>query len=171
VRYREVVRTYRLESTTWVPRPIGEVFAFHADAGNLQALTPPFLDFTILTPGPIEMRPGALIRYRLRLYGIPMRWLTEISAWEPPRRFVDTQLKGPYRRWVHEHTFVEQDGGTEIRDRVTYAVPFGSLSHGWAVAPNLRRIFRFRHQALLKMFGGNLEAQPASIRLSRQPAE
>jgi ligand-binding SRPBCC domain-containing protein len=155
------MRVYRLESETEVPRPVDEVFAFHADAANLQAITPPFLDFRILTPPPFEMRRGALIAYRLRLRGLPIRWLTEITAWDPPRRFVDEQRRGPYRLWIHEHTFEAREGGTLIRDRVRYAVPFGALVHGWAVAPDLRRIFTFRHQELLRCFGGAADRPPA----------
>lgn len=162
------MRIYRLESETWVPRPLDEVFAFHGDAANLQAVTPPFLDFQVLTPQPIAMRAGTMIEYRLRLHGIPIRWLTEITAWEPPRRFVDEQRRGPYRLWVHEHAFEEREGGTTIRDRVRYAVPFGALVHGWAVAPDVRRIFTFRHETLLRRFGGSIDAQPAKITIARE---
>jgi ligand-binding SRPBCC domain-containing protein len=159
------MRIYVLESETLVPRPTSEVCAFHADAANLQSITPAFLDFRIVTPQPIEMRRGALILYRLRLRGVPVRWLTEITAWDPPRRFVDEQRRGPYRLWVHEHTFEERDGGTLIRDRVRYAVPFGRLVHGWAVGPDVRRIFAFRHAELLRRFGGDA-AQPPKVRIS-----
>jgi ligand-binding SRPBCC domain-containing protein len=162
------MRLYRLESETWVPRGIDEVFAFHADAANLQAITPAFLDFRIVTPPPIEMKVGARIEYRIRLRGFPMRWLTEITAWEPTKRFVDEQLKGPYRLWLHEHTFETREGGTLIRDRVRYAVPFGRLVHGWAVAPDVRRIFTFRHEALLGLFGGSVSGQPARVTISME---
>jgi ligand-binding SRPBCC domain-containing protein len=160
------MRVYRLESETWVPRPLDEVFAFHADAANLQAITPAFLDFHILTPPPIEMKVGARIEYRIRLRGLPLRWLTEITAWEPPHRFVDEQRRGPYRLWIHQHSFEARDGGTVIRDGVRYAVPFGSLVHRWAVAPDVLRIFAFRHEALLRRFGGSLADQPARVTLS-----
>jgi ligand-binding SRPBCC domain-containing protein len=159
------MRVYLLESETTVPRPLAEVFAFHADAANLQAITPPFLDFRILTPQPIEMRSGTLIEYRLRLRGIPIRWLTEITAWEPARRFVDEQRRGPYRLWIHEHTFEEQGDRTVIRDRVRYAVPFGRLVHGWAVGPDVRRIFAHRHAELLRRFGGDPK-QPSKVTIS-----
>lgn len=161
------MRVYLLRSTTTVPRPLDEVFAFHADASNLQDLTPRWLDFRILTPSPIDMRPGTLIHYRLRLRGFPIRWLTEITAWEPPHRFVDEQRRGPYRLWIHEHRFEAVEGGTRISDTVRYAVPFGSLVHGWAVGPDVRRIFAYRHERLLERFGGNLREQPPQITIER----
>jgi ligand-binding SRPBCC domain-containing protein len=144
-------RTFRSE--IWLPRPLEEVFAFFADAGNLQALTPPWLDFTILTPSPIPMRPGTRIDSRLRLHGFPIRWQTEITAWEPPHRFVDEQRRGPYRLWVHEHRFETCDGGTHIADNVRYAVPGGWLVERLIVRRDVERIFEFRRQKLLELFG------------------
>ena len=95
------VHTYQAE--LWLPRPRPEVFAFFAEARNLEAITPPWLKFEVLTPAPIAMRAGTLIDYRLRLHGFPIRWRTEITLWEPPVRFADTQLRGPYRLWEHTH--------------------------------------------------------------------
>ena len=161
------MRVYLLQSSTTVARGLDEVFAFHADAANLQAITPAWLDFRILTPSPIEMRPGALIEYRLRLRGLPIRWLTEITAWDPPHRFVDEQRRGPYRLWVHEHRFEAVGGGTRIDDTVRYAVPFGALVHAWAVAPDVRRIFAYRHERLLERFGGDAREQPAPVTIRR----
>jgi ligand-binding SRPBCC domain-containing protein len=165
------MRVYGLRSAAWVARPLGEVFEFHADAGNLQALTPPWLDFQILTPRPIDMRAGALIEYRLRLRGVPIRWLTEITEWAPPSHFVDIQRRGPYQLWHHRHEFEEKDGGTEIRDEVRYAVPFGMLVHRWLVAPDVRRIFAYRHHALLKIFGGAAADQPPRIEIALATAQ
>ena len=102
---------------------------------------------------PLEMRAGARIDYRLRVRGLPLRWQSEITAWEPPHRFLDEQRRGPYRLWVHEHTFVERDGGTEVRDRVTYAVPGGWLVERLLVGPDVRRIFAFRRETLARLFG------------------
>jgi ligand-binding SRPBCC domain-containing protein len=161
------MRIHRLRTTTWVPRPSSEVFAFHADAGNLQGLTPSWLDFRILTPRPIDMRAGTLIDYRLRLRGIPVRWLTEIAEWAPPHHFVDVQRRGPYRLWEHRHEFEEKRGGTEIRDDVRYAVPLDVLVHAWLVAPDVRRIFTYRHHALLDTFGGSAAEQPPRIEIAR----
>ena len=131
----------------WLPVPRERVFAFFADAGNLDAITPPWMHFEILTPPPISMQPGTLIDYRLRVHWLPMRWQSEITIWEPPHRFVDVQRRGPYRYWHHEHVFEERDGGTVIRDRIDYAVPgwlLEPLIHRWLVAPDLRTIFEYR---------------------------
>jgi ligand-binding SRPBCC domain-containing protein len=143
---------YIIESEVWLPRPREEVFAFFADAFNLQELTPPWLNFRILTPTPIDMRQGALIDYRIRLYGLPVGWRTEITEWEPPRRFVDTQLNGPYRLWRHEHTFTEQDGGTLVADRVEYVPRGGRLVQALFVRRDLERIFSYRASRLRETF-------------------
>ena len=151
------MKTWELRTEIRLARPPGEVFEFFGDAGNLQEITPPWLHFRILTPRPIAMRPGARIDYKLRLHGIPVSWKTEITAWEPPRRFVDEQLRGPYRLWVHEHTFEEIEGGTLARDRVRYAVPgplgIELLANRLLVARDLEAIFRFRFDRLQERFG------------------
>lgn len=147
------MRESRFESEIWLPRPVEEVFPFFADAGNLERLTPPWLRFRILTPRPVEMRPGALIDYRLRVHGLPLAWRTRIEAWEPPHRFVDAQLRGPYRLWHHTHTFEPLDGGTLCRDVVRYAVPGGALVDRLLVRRDVERIFAFRRQELNRIFG------------------
>ncbi|GAB4234480.1 MAG: SRPBCC family protein [Acidobacteriota bacterium] len=147
---------FRFEHQLFLPLPRPEVFAFFADAENLERITPPFLHFTILTPPPVAIRPGALIDYRLRLHGIPLRWRTEISVWEPPHRFVDRQLKGPYRLWVHEHRFEEVAGGTLMRDRVDYLPPgglFAKLIDRWLVRPDVERIFAYRSEKIQEILG------------------
>jgi ligand-binding SRPBCC domain-containing protein len=135
-----------------LPGPPAAVFPFFADALNLERITPRWLRFRVVTPAPIEMRPGALIEYRLRLHGLPVRWLTEIEAWEPPHRFVDRQLRGPYRSWWHEHTFASDgEGGTTMRDLVRYSLPLGPLGRLADVAlvrGDLRRIFDHRAAAV-----------------------
>jgi ligand-binding SRPBCC domain-containing protein len=139
------------ENSLWVPRPRNEVFAFFANAANLEAITPPWLHFHVQNPA-LVIHEGALIDYRLTLYGIPLRWQSEISRWDPPTSFVDEQRKGPYRRWVHTHTFADERGGTRVGDAVEFEVPFGWLVGGF-VRRDVNRIFAFREQALRQRFG------------------
>jgi ligand-binding SRPBCC domain-containing protein len=139
------------ESSLWLPRPRDEVFGFFADAANLEAITPPWLHFHVLNPA-LAIRAGVLIDYRLTLYGIPLKWQSEISRWDPPSSFVDEQRKGPYRRWVHTHTFADERGGTRVGDAVEFEVPFGWLV-GRFVQRDVNRIFAFRQQALRQRFG------------------
>ena len=146
---------YTLTAEIWLPRSRPEVFAFFADAGNLEALTPAWLRFEILTPRPIGMQAGALIDYRLRVHGWPVRWQTRIAVWEPPVRFVDEQLRGPYRLWRHEHTFEETAGGTRVRDVVHYAVLGGALVNALFVRPDLRKIFSYRQEKLAERLDSN----------------
>jgi len=141
-----------LERRQRVPVPAERAFAFFSDARTLEAITPPWLRFRVLTPGAIEMRPDALIEYRLRLHGIPLSWLTRIEVWEPPHRFVDVQLNGPYALWEHTHTFAP-DGADAvvISDRVRYALPLGrlgELARRLFVRRDLDRIFDHRMRAI-----------------------
>lgn len=131
-----------------LPGTPDEVFPFFADAGNLEAITPPYLRFEIVTPRPIAMGEGTLIEYKLRLHGLPISWLTRIEVWEPGVRFVDQQMRGPYALWHHTHDFEPTaDGRTLMRDTVRYAIPFGplgELAHALFVKRDLNRIFNFR---------------------------
>ena len=140
-----------LERRQRLPAAPDAVFPFFADALNLERITPPWLGFRVLTPGPIEMRRGTLIEYRLKLHGVPIRWLTRIEVWEPPVRFVDVQVRGPYRLWHHTHSFEPNGAGTVMRDTVRYALPFGplgELARRAFVARDLARIFDFRRVAV-----------------------
>ena len=142
-----------------------EVFPFFADAHNLEAITPPRLRFEVVTPEPLALRVGATVQYRLRLHGVPVNWLTSIQAWEPPHRFVDVQLRGPYAMWHHTHSFEAAPGGTtRMRDTVRYALPFGAageLAHRAFVRRDVERIFAFRHEELARRMGVR-EAGPRS---------
>ena len=140
-----------LERDIWLPRPRAEVFEFFSNAANLEVLTPPWLHFHILNPS-LVISQGALIDYRLRIHGIPLTWRSEISRWNPPSSFVDEQRKGPYRRWVHTHTFRDERGGTRVGDSVEFEVPLGWLVGG-LVMRDVNRIFAFREQALRQRFG------------------
>ncbi|MFM8810404.1 MAG: SRPBCC family protein [Chthoniobacterales bacterium] len=147
------MRIREFQCELWLPLPPDELFPFFADAGNLDAITPPWLHFRIVTPRPIEMRAGALIDYKLRVRGVPLRWRTLIREWNPPHSFVDEQIRGPYRQWVHRHTFEPKDGGTLARDIVHYAVPFDFIAHRLLVRPDIEKIFAYRQEALRKKFG------------------
>jgi ligand-binding SRPBCC domain-containing protein len=131
--------------------PLQTVFEFFADAANLERITPPQLNFHIITPQPIEMKKGALIDYKLKLHGFPLRWQTLISEWNPPFSFVDEALKSPYKQWIHRHTFTElAPNKTLIEDTVRYRLPlepFGDLGHFW-VRRELNQIFDFRQKTV-----------------------
>ena len=143
----------RLHRETSVDAPLGDTFAFFADAANLERLTPSWLRFSIETPLPIDMHAGATIRYRIRLYGIPIRWVSLIEVWEPEKRFVDRQIEGPYRWWRHEHSFRADGARTRVIDDVEYVPPVP-----WLAAPLVRRdverIFDYRERALAALFDG-----------------
>lgn len=144
------MKEFKLHAELFLPRPRAEVFAFFAEARNLEAITPAWLNFEVLTPAPIVLKPGALIDYRIRVHRIPLRWRTEITEWEPPHRFVDTQLRGPYRLWHHTHTFREQDGGTLCLDDVRYSPRGGALINWLFVRRDVERIFQYRQERLRK---------------------
>jgi len=154
LRFVNAPHGWTLESSQRLEAPRENVFAFFADARNLETLTPGYLRFRLLTPTPIELRIGARIDYRLRVRGLPLRWTSEITDWRPPERFVDEQIHGPYRRWTHEHMFEESDGVTIVRDRVRYTVPGGAVIERLFVRPDLRRIFKYRRRRLVEIFSG-----------------
>ena len=147
------MKVYTLETELWLSRARQEVFPFFAEARNLERLTPPWLRFEVLTLAPIDMRAGALIDYRIRVHGFPIRWRTEITEWTPPHRFIDVQRRGPYRVWQHTHTFEERDGGTSCLDHVAYRPRGGALAHWLFVKRDVERIFRYRQQRLQELFG------------------
>ena len=162
-------RPFVLSTHVWVPRKRPDVFALFADAFQLERLTPPWLRFRVLTPSPIEMHKGRLIDYQLRLHGFPVHWRTEITGWEPPVRFEDSQIRGPYSLWAHTHTFEEVDGGTLVRDRVVYRVPGGSLVNRLFVQGDLRRIFSYRHEKLPGLLGvSEADCDRGEIQISRE---
>lgn len=141
------MREYVLHRELRLAMPRDRVFAFFADASNLERITPPWLNFQIRTPLPIHMERGARIDYALRLRGFPLLWKSEITVWEPPHRFVDEQLRGPYRQWIHEHRFEPIEDGVLVVDHVRYAILGNGLVH-WLVRPDVERIFAYRTSVL-----------------------
>jgi ligand-binding SRPBCC domain-containing protein len=151
-------RLSRLHREMWVPLPLETVFAFFSNPANLELVTPPWVGFRILSRLPVEMKKGLLLDYAIRVHGIPLKWRSEITVWEPPFRFADVQLKGPYAVWHHEHRFEARHGGTLVTDEVEYAVPFSwmpgsSLVERFLVRPDVEKIFAHRRGALLRHFG------------------
>ena len=144
------IREYRAECL--VPRPRAEVFAFFANPGNLAVLTPPWVRVDIPKDGPSCGHAGMEFGYRVWLHGLPMPWRGRFEIWEAPHRFVDIQLRGPYRRWRHEHAFEEAAGGTRVLDHVQYAVWGGGLIDRWIVRPELVRMFEYRSRRLAELF-------------------
>jgi ligand-binding SRPBCC domain-containing protein len=136
-----------------LPHSRDEIFPFFAEARNLQMLTPPWLKFEVVTPPPIVMRAGALIDYRIHVHGLPIRWRTEIVEWNPPHRFIDVQLSGPYQLWHHTHTFEDRGGSTLCRDDVRYWPRGGALIDRLFVRRDVERIFAFRQKKLREIFG------------------
>ena len=145
------MKTFHLKTEQKIEKSQDQLFTFFSDAHNLAEITPPWLNFRMLTPAPIEMKVGTLIDYRLKLRGIPIHWQSEITAWDPPHRFVDEQRRGPYRCWTHTHTFVPVPDGTLIRDEVEYAVLGGWLVQKFFVAPDIEKIFAYRSTKLKEL--------------------
>ncbi len=151
------MKVHTLERRQHIPRPIDDVFSFFADAHNLDFLTPPWLRFRILSPMPIAMVEGALIDYRIRWRGMPVRWSTRIEEWMPGMRFVDRQIRGPYRLWHHTHLFERDGTGTAVTDVVRYSLPLGpigSILHRAVVRGDLELIFDYRAQRIDERFRG-----------------
>ena len=146
-----------------LPGPPEAVFPFFADARNLEAITPPLLRFRLLTPEPVEMGVGTFLQYALRLRGVPVRWDTLIQAWDPPHRFVDVQVRGPYRLWHHTHELEPLDGGTLMRDTVRYDVGFGALgevARRAIVARDLEAIFAYRAERVPDLVAASVDGAP-----------
>ena len=155
---------HMLEREQWVPRPPEATFELFSDAFALERITPGWLGFRVLSSRPIEMREGVVIRYALRLHGVPLNWVTRIEVWDPPRRFVDVQVEGPYRQWVHTHEFSPSSTGTVIVDRVHYELPLGRLGELARVAivrRDLERIFDYRQQSVARALGVGWDREAA----------
>jgi ligand-binding SRPBCC domain-containing protein len=155
-RFRSTMKSFHFQSQQWISRPRAEVFEFFSSAFNLERITPRWLKFRVMTPAPIEMRVGTLIDYQLLIRGIPARWRSRITAWDPPNGFADEQVRGPYRRWFHQHRFTERAGSTFCEDLVEYAPPggplLGAILNRLLIARDVRRIFEYRTARLSDIF-------------------
>jgi ligand-binding SRPBCC domain-containing protein len=152
---------YTLRREQWIERPIDEVFAFFADARNLEEITPPWVGFKILSMSTNCIEEGTIIRYRLRLRGIPVYWRTNICGWDPPYSFVDEQTRGPYKTWRHTHTFEAHGSRTKMMDEVQYSLAFGILGrivHSLKVRKDVSRIFDYRRERIDGLFGQRRES-------------
>jgi ligand-binding SRPBCC domain-containing protein len=152
------MRTHVLHREQRLDGTPAEVFPFFADARNLEAITPPLLRFRVVTPGPLDVHAGTFLQYRLRVHGIPVTWHTIIQEWDPPHRFVDVQVRGPYALWHHTHTFAATgDHGTLMTDTVRYAIgfgPLGALAHRVLVRRDVEAIFAFRARRVPELLLG-----------------
>ena len=156
------MRTYTYERTQFFACPLADVFPFFESPENLGTITPRWLNFRFITPLPIQMKEGAEIEYSISWLGIPIRWKTLISEYEPPHRFADVQLKGPYALWEHTHSFRDVDGGTEMTDTVRYALPFGPLgrlAHVLGIRKQVEQIFEHRAGVLRRHFAARTEPE------------
>jgi ligand-binding SRPBCC domain-containing protein len=147
------MKIYQFKSSIWLPQPRHEVFSFFSNAMNLEELTPPWLEFHVVTPMPIRMREGTTIDYRLKVRGFTLGWQTRIAVWDPPRSFIDEQIRGPYRTWIHEHKFTEEAGGSLCEDVVNYAPIGGAIINKLFVERDVRVIFSYRAARLQERFG------------------
>jgi ligand-binding SRPBCC domain-containing protein len=149
------IQFHTLRVEQWIPHPVEDVFAFFADANNLEAITPPWLNFRIVSIDSGPITSGSEIRYRLRWHGVPIHWTTEIRHWDPPYRFIDVQRSGPYRLWHHTHRFEAHGGYTKMTDVVRYKLPFsflGRIAHVIKVRKDVQRIFDYRRQRIEQLF-------------------
>lgn len=149
------MRVFSFQSQLRLARTRNEVFDFFAKAQNLEEITPPWLQFRIDSDLPAQMHEGMEIGYRLRIRGVPVRWRSRITVWDPPCRFVDEQVRGPYRVWIHEHRFVEDSGGTLCEDNVRYAPPGGTVANWLFVRRDIQKIFAYRSDCLRRIFPAN----------------
>lgn len=156
------MKTYKIEFEQYIDLPINDVFNFFSKPANLSKITPPRMNFNILTPQPLDMKEGQLVDYALTIaYLVKLRWRSLITKYEKPYVFIDQQIKGPYALWHHTHSFEEKDGGTIIRDSVVYAIPFGLLGrfiHAIYIKYDIESIFKYRKKILNKIFN-NIKKQ------------
>lgn len=150
---------YNIEFSQFIPQPIDKVFAFFARPENLECITPKYLKFSIKTLSPIRMETGQIIDYTIKIKGFPISWSSLISSYDPPYSFIDEQIRGPYSKWHHTHTFTNVNGGTKIDDQIQYGIPFGlvgRIAHSIWIKKDLERIFDFRSKTIEKVFRNDI---------------
>lgn len=147
------MKIFEFSSQLTVPRPIDEVFEFFSNPANLTILSPPWLKFEMQSEHEAKMLAGIEFDYKLKVRGIPLKWRSRITEWDPPNRFADEQIKGPYNLWVHTHSFEEQDRNTVVRDHIQYSVPGGSIINSLFVRRDVEKIFKYRGDKLTEIFG------------------
>lgn len=160
------MKIYKIKTEQFIKRSLAEVFDFFSRPENLSEITPPEINFRILTPLPLEMKQGTVIDYTIKLFKIPVHWRTLITTYEPPHRFVDEQIKGPYTLWHHTHIFKEVSGGVEIHDSVSYSIPFGFLGrllHAVWIKRDLEQIFEHRKNVIDHIFAKNIDNKQLSF--------
>ncbi len=167
------MRIFRFQSRLWLPRQRSEVFEFFSNALNLEGITPPWLQFRVVSTLPIQMYEGVEIEYRLRIRGVPIPWRSRITVWDSPHRFVDQQVRGPYRIWIHEHRFIEDSGGTLCEDHVKYVPRGGALINMLFVERDIQKIFAYRSVQLRKIFevGSSTFVLPTAVNGSADMAK
>lgn len=161
------MKVYELNLTQRIDAPLERVFDFFSKPENLAEITPSKLGFNILTPSPILMKKGTLIDYTIRLVGFRVRWRTLITFYDPPKKFIDEQIKGPYSFWHHTHTFKAINGGVEMKDIVRYVIPFGVLGrllHFLWIKNDLKKIFDYRKQVINKVLVNNYDSNKKEIK-------
>jgi ligand-binding SRPBCC domain-containing protein len=159
-----------LERRVFIPRARPDVFGFFADPRNLALVNPPGMRLAWLAPPPDVLAAGSVLDFSVRLLGVPVRWRVMIREFDPPYRFVDVQLWGPFSRWEHRHRFAEgaaPDGtggaGTWVEDRLTYRLPLGalgSLAHAVAAGRSIAAMFDYRARRLVELLGGGAGPRP-----------
>lgn len=155
------MRTHKIETSIHLPLKIEDVFPFFCQVENLHRITPPELDFCVLTPLPIDISLGTTVDYQLRLFRIPFKWRSEITVWEPPHRFADVQVSGPYKLWEHTHLFYQEEDGTVIEDNIIYRLPywpFGEIIYP-LVRAQLKRIFQYRQKTIRELLEINKDVE------------
>ena len=153
--WKESCHDRLFEQQQWTPKPLNEVFDFFSDVKNLEVLTPPLLNFKVVDKSTENIQEGTKINYKLKIRGVPAKWTSLITNWQPMKEFADVQLKGPYSKWYHRHLFKPLAGGVLLEDKVVYRLPFsrfgGNLLH-WFILKDIKTIFSYRRKRIKEWY-------------------